>query len=63
MTSYDNWMINIQNAADDIASHPRGDEIVMHVLSKYGADSIESLSPCHCAEVFEELDFIADDLR
>lgn len=65
MTSYDNenLMINIQNAADSIAAYPRGAEIVNHVLSNYGANSIENLSPCNFAEVFDELDFIASDLR
>jgi len=62
-TAKENWMLNIQNAADSIAAHPSGDEIVKHVLSKHGARSIEDLSPSHFAEVFDELDYIANDLR
>ena len=30
---------------------------------KYGTSSLEDLSPVHYAELFEELDFIANDLR
>ena len=65
MTTPDNeaWIINIQNAASDIAAHPFGSEIVLHVLSNFGAKSIEDLSPAHYSEAFDELDYIATDLR
>ena len=65
MTIPDNetWMINIQNTASDIADHPFGNKIVLHILSNYGADSIENLAPSNYAEVFNELDYVANDLR
>ena len=65
MLAYDNEtiLINIQNTACDIASHPFGSEIVLHVLSNFGAKSIEDLSPAHYSEAFDELDYIASDLR
>ena len=65
MTKPDNetWMSNIQNTADNITTHPFGHEIVKHVLSNYGADSIETLTPCNYAEVFDELDYVANELR
>lgn len=64
MTKHDkqNWIDNIQNAADEVASQ-LGKDTVMHTLRKYGASSIENLSPCYYTEVFNELDFIANDLR
>lgn len=58
----DNWIINIQNTADEVASQ-LGCETVKHILGKYGASSIEDLSPSYYTEVFNELDFIANDLR
>ena len=58
----ESWIINIQNTADEVASQ-LGYENVKHVLRKYGANSIEDLSPSHYTEVFDELDFIANDLR
>lgn len=64
MTKHDkqNWIDNIQNAADEVASQ-LGNDTVKHILRKYGASSIEYLSPCYYTEVFNELDFIANDLR
>ena len=58
----ENWIINIQNAANEVATLFGNDEVT-HILKKYGASSIEYLSPCYYAEVFNELDFIANDLR
>lgn len=58
----ESWIINIQNTADEVASQ-LGYETVKHVFRKYGANSIEDLSPSHYTEVFDELDFIANDLR
>lgn len=58
----ENWIINIQNTADEVASQ-LGFETVKHILTKYGASSIEDLSPSYYTEVFDELDFIANDLR
>ena len=58
----ESWIINIQNTADEVVSQ-LGYETVKHILRKYGAKSIEDLSPSHYTEVFDELDFIANDLR
>ena len=65
MTTYNNgiWTTNIENAAYEIATHLGGNQLVNHVLSNYGAKSIEDLSPAHYSEAFDELDYIATDLR
>lgn len=63
MTKKD-WEINLQNAVDAVvAIHPKGKEIVKHILGNYEATSIKGLSPANYDEVFSELDFIASDLR
>ena len=62
MCDKQNWIINIQNAANEVAALVGSDE-VMHILKKYGASSIENLSPCYYTEVFDELDFRASELR
>lgn len=56
------WIDNIQNTANEVAFQ-LGYETVKHILRKYGASSIEDLSPYYYTEVFDELDFIANDLR
>ena len=58
----ENWLCNIQNAAAEVAAL-LGIETVKHVLQKYGARTIENLSPAYYSEVFDELDFMADDAR
>ena len=62
MTKFEveNWIYNIQNAADDVAAR-FGMETVRHILNNYGADSIEGLAPCYFSEAFDELDFMASD--
>lgn len=62
MLDKQDWMISIQNDAEEVAEH-LGNETVQFILGKYGATSIEDLSPSHYDEVFDELDFIANDLR
>ena len=64
MTNFEkeNWICNIENAAADVAS-VLGKETVRHVLQKYGAASIENLAPHYYSEVFDELDFMANDAR
>ncbi len=62
MCDKQNRIINIQNAAHEVAALVGNDE-VMHILKKYGASSIENLSPCYFTEVFDELDFRASELR
>ncbi len=61
MTKQD-WIINLYNAAVDVANL-LGNETVRYILKKYGADSIDNLSPIYYSAVFDELDFIASDLR
>ena len=56
------WIINLENAAAEVAAL-LGKETVRHILQKYGARSIEDLSPCHYSEAFDELDFMANDDR
>ena len=56
------WIINLENAATEVATLC-GKETVQHVLQKYNARSIEDLSPCYYSEVFDELDFMANDAR
>jgi hypothetical protein len=58
----ENWIINIQNAANEVATLFGNDEVT-HILKKYGASSIENLSPCYFTKVFDELDFRASELR
>ena len=62
MTNFEkeNWICNIENAAADVAAL-LGKETVRHVLRKYGASSIENLAPQYFGEVFDELDFMAND--
>lgn len=54
------WRCNIQNAARDVVNI-YGTEVVLHILRKYGARSIESLSSVYYTEVFDELDFMVID--
>ena len=58
----ENWNINIQNTAEEVTGL-LGDTTVNQIFSRYGASSLEELSPLHYVEVFDELDFIANDLR
>lgn len=62
MMSKKDWSINLENAAAKVATL-WGRETVRHILQKYGARSIEDLSPCHYSEAFDELDFMANDDR
>ena len=62
MINKKDWIINLENAAAEAATL-LGKETVRHILQKYGARSIEDLSPFHYNEVFDELDFMANDAR
>lgn len=56
------WQDNIRDAADGVLlNYDNGAEIVRFTLHKYNATSIEDLSPSDYAEVFDELDFMAND--
>ena len=57
-----NWVLNIENTADFIASEI-GSETVDFVLWKYGARSAEDISDSDLSEVFGELYEIEADLR
>ena len=50
----ENWLINIQNTAIDVANE-YGDDVVKNVLSRYNAACIEGLSPSDYEAVFSEL--------
>lgn len=62
MMSKKDWIINLENAAAAVAAL-LGKETVQHILQKYDAKSIDDLSPCYFSEVFDELDFMANDAR
>lgn len=54
------WISNIENAACTVAS-VFGDEVVEHILQKYGCSSLDDLCPAYYDAVFDELDFIAGE--
>ncbi|MGN1140926.1 MAG: hypothetical protein ACI4TF_06980 [Oliverpabstia sp.] len=56
----ENWLINLENAAADVASE-YGADVVKGILSLYNVHSIEDLSPCYYSEIFSELYAIASD--
>ena len=58
----ENWIINIENTASTISSLV-GSAVVDAVFQRYGAKSIEDLSPCDLPDVFNELYAIEADLR
>lgn len=58
----ENWIVNIENTADFIASEI-GSETVDFVLGKYGAMSVEDISDSDLPEAFSELYAIEVDLR
>ena len=64
MTGFEkqNWLYNIQNVAAEVAALI-GEKAVQHTLQKYGARTVEDLASCFYSEVFDELDFIANDAR
>ena len=62
MLNRKDWIINIENAAAEL-SELLDRETVRQVLRKYGARSIEHLNPAYYSEVFDELDFRANDAR
>lgn len=62
MMSKNDWISNLENTAAEVATLC-GKETMQHVLQKYDARSIDDLSPCHYSEVFDELDFMANDAR
>ena len=58
----ENWIMNIENTASTISSQV-GSAVVDAVFQRYGAKSIEDLSPCDLPDVFNELYAIEADLR
>lgn len=60
-TEKENWLANIQNSADNLATQI-GYDTVKFILQKYGASTIEKLNPCYYSEVFNELYAIVADL-
>lgn len=58
----ENWIINIENTASMISSQ-LGSAVVDGVFQRYGAHSVDDLSPCGLPDVFSELYAIEADLR
>jgi hypothetical protein len=54
------WLCNVQNSAAVVASL-LGEEVVEHILQKYGCSSLDDLCPAYYDAVFDELDFIAGE--
>lgn len=59
-TDAEMWITNIETAAATVAANV-GIDTVKAVFRKYDAHSLEDLSPCYYCNVFDELDFIAND--
>ena len=62
MICNESWYISINNSADFIEEN-LGAGTVQAVFEKYGATSLDDLSPAHYSEVFSELYAIEADLR
>ena len=62
MIGNESWYISINNSADFIEEN-LGAGTVQVVFEKYGATSLDDLSPAHYSEVFSELYAIEADLR
>lgn len=59
----ENMAIALHSAADSIIRrHENGQELVNYILSRYGAFSIDTLSPSHYEAAFFELDALDADL-
>lgn len=54
------WEINIDNAASRVCSIC-GSEVAESVFRRYDAHGFHDLSPCYYAEVFGDLEMIAND--
>ena len=62
MMNKQDWIINLENASAEVAVL-FGKETLQLILQKYEAGTIEDLSPAYYSEVFDELDFMANDAR
>ena len=58
----ENWIINIEYIASEIASY-EGPDLVAWVLEKYGARSIEDIKSSDLQNVFNELTAIKAGLN
>ena len=58
--SKEDWMTNIENVANTVASN-LGSDTLNFVFAKYGATNIEDLSESHFSEVFSELYLMSQD--
>ena len=54
------WQINIEDAVSRICLI-YGTEVATSVFQRYGAHNFEDLNPCFYADVFGDLEFIAND--
>ena len=54
------WRINIGNSVDKVCG-TYGSDVVRSVFQRYDATNFEDLSPSYYAEVFGDLELIAND--
>ncbi len=54
------WEINIENAASRVASM-FGSDVAESVFRRYNAHGFRDLNSCYYAEVFADLELIAND--
>lgn len=61
MITLNDWVINIENAAER-ANKKYGYDVATSVFMKYGAKNFYDLCSCYYDSVFDELDFLANEL-
>lgn len=54
------WKVNIDNAASRVSSL-YGSEVAESVFQRYDSHGFHDLNPCYYAEVFADLEMIAND--
>lgn len=57
----DNLLINIQNTAATLASVKGSSYVTNYLQLRYGVKYPEELSPCDYDQVFDDLDYMAND--
>ncbi len=58
-----NWMDNLQNAAQEACKQSGVNTVTSYLLQHYGVSSLEELSTTDYDRVFDDLDFMASDLK
>lgn len=59
-TEQEMWRINIENTAADVCEM-YGSEVAQSVFHRYDATGFDDLSSCYYAEVFGDLELMAND--